>query len=160
LFLSNPDSTIEKAYMKLKHYCRYQDRCHQEVKEKLYSLKLGKASVEMLLSRLIEEDYLNEERYAKAFAGGHFRQKQWGKVKIAYALKQKRVSEYNIKKALKEIPEEAYLAAAEKLITAKWNTLKNEQHINRTAKTTAFLLQRGFEPALVQTILKKYRAAR
>ncbi len=160
MFLNDPNSTIEKAYMKLKHYCGYQDRCHQDVKEKLYSLKLGKPSVEMLLSRLIEEDYLNEERYAKAFAGGHFRQKQWGKVKIAYALKQKRVSEYNIKKALKEIPEEAYLAAAEKLITAKWNTLKNEQHINRTAKTTAFLLQRGFEPALVQTILKKYRAAR
>jgi hypothetical protein len=89
--------------MKLKHYCGYQDRCHQEVKEKLYSLKLGKASVEMLLSRLIEEDYLNEERYAKAFVRGHFRQKQWGKVKIAYGLKQKRISEYNIKKAMKEI---------------------------------------------------------
>ena len=99
MFSADPNSTIEKAYMKLKHYCGYQDRCHQEVKEKLYSLKLGKASVEMLLSRLIEEDYLNEERYAKAFVGGHFRQKQWGKVKIGYALKQKRVSEYNIKKA-------------------------------------------------------------
>lgn len=143
--------------MKLKHYCGYQDRCHQEVKEKLYSLKLGKASVEMLLSRLIEEDYLNEERYAKAFVGGHFRQKQWGKVKIAYALKQKRVSDYNIKKAMKEIPEEDYLAVAEKLIITKWNSLKNEQYINRTVKTNAFLQQRGFEPGLVQSILKKFK---
>lgn len=157
MFSTEPDSTIEKAYMKLKHYCGYQDRCHQEVKEKLYSLKLGKASVEMLLSRLIEEDYLNEERYAKAFVGGHFRQKQWGKVKIAYALKQKRVSEYNIKKAMKEILEEDYLAVAEKLITTKWKTLKNEQYINRTAKTMAFLQQRGFEPSLIQNILKKLR---
>ena len=158
MFSTDPDSSIEKAYMKLKHYCGYQDRCHQEVKEKLYSLKLGKVTVEMLLSRLIEEDYLNEERYAKAFVGGHFRQKQRGKVKIAYALKQKRVSEYNIKKAMKEIPEEDYLAVAEKLITTKWNTLKNEQYINRTVKTMAFLQQRGFEPGLVQSILKKFRA--
>jgi len=157
LFSADPDSTIEKAYMKLKHFCGYQDRCHQEVKEKLYSLKLGKATVEMLLSRLIEEDYLNEERFAKAFVGGHFRQKQWGKVKIGYALKQKRVSEYNIKKAMKEIPEEDYLAVAEKLITTKWNILKNEQYINRTVKTMAFLQQRGFEPGLVQSILKKFK---
>ena len=118
--------------MKLKHYCGYQDRCHQEVKEKLYSLKLNKATVEQLLSRLIEEDYLNEERYAKAFVGGHFRQKQWGKVKIAYGLKQKRVSEYNIRKAMNEIPDEEYHALAEKLVKAKWNSLKNDQNIHRT----------------------------
>ena len=64
MFSADPSSTIEKAYMKLKHYCGYQDRCHQEVKEKLYSLKLGKPTVEMLLSRLIEEDYLNEAEKA------------------------------------------------------------------------------------------------
>lgn len=158
MFSTNPDSTIEKAYGKLKHFCGYQDRCHQEVKEKLYGLKLGKASVEMLLSRLIEEDYLNEERYAKAFVRGHFRQKQWGKVKIAHALKQKRVSEYNIKNAMKDIPEEDYLAVAEKLINTKWELLKKEQYINRTVKTTAFLLQRGFESVLVQSIIKKIRS--
>jgi SOS response regulatory protein OraA/RecX len=70
----------------------------------------------------------------------------------------KKSGEYNIKKAMKEIPEEDYLAVAEKLITTKWNTLKNEQYINRTVKTTAFLQQRGFEPSLVQSILKKIRS--
>lgn len=158
MFSTDPNSTIEKAYMKLKHYCGYQDRCHQEVKEKLYSLKLNKATVEQLLSRLIEEDYLNEERFAKAFVGGHFRQKQWGKVKIAYALKQKRVSEYNIRKAMNEIPDEDYRALAEKLVTAKWNSLKNDQYIHRTVKTKAFLQQRGFEPALVQSIIQQIRS--
>lgn len=143
--------------MKLKHYCGYQDRCHQEVKEKLYSLKLNKATVEQLLSRLIEEDYLNEERYAKAFVGGHFRQKQWGKVKIAYGLKQKRVSEYNIRKAMNEIPDEEYHALAEKLVKAKWNSLKKDQYIHRVVKTKAFLQQRGFEPALVQSIIQQIR---
>lgn len=157
MFSTDPNSTIEKAYMKLKHYCGYQDRCHQEVKEKLYSLKLNKATVEQLLSRLIEEDYLNEERYAKAFVGGHFRQKQWGKVKIAYSLKQKRVSEYNIRKAMNEIPDEEYHALAEKLVKAKWNSLKKDQYIHRVVKTKAFLQQRGFEPALVQSIIQQIR---
>ncbi|WP_037351753.1 regulatory protein RecX [Sediminibacterium salmoneum] len=159
MFSTDPNSTIEKAYMKLKHYCGYQDRCHQEVKEKLYSLKLNKATVEQLLSRLIEEDYLNEERYAKAFVGGHFRQKQWGKIKIAYALKQKRVSEYNIRKAMSEIPDEDYLLLAEKLIKTKWNSLKKDQYIHRVVKTKAFLQQRGFEPALVQSIIQQIRSA-
>lgn len=158
MFSTDPNSTIEKAYMKLKHYCGYQDRCHQEVKEKLYCLKLNKATVEQLLSRLIEEDYLNEERYAKAFVGGHFRQKQWGKVKIAYSLKQKRVSEYNIRKAMNEIPDEEYHALAEKLVKAKWNSLKKDQYIHRVVKTKAFLQQRGFEPALVQSIIQQIRS--
>ena len=157
MFSTDPNSTIEKAYMKLKHYCGYQDRCHQEVKEKLYSLKLNKATVEQLLSRLIEEDYLNEERYAKAFVGGHFRQKQWGKVKIAYGLKQKRVSEFNIRKAMNEIPDEEYHALAEKLVKAKWNSLKKDQYIHRVVKTKSFLQQRGFEPALVQSIIQQIR---
>lgn len=152
-------ATPEQAFMKLKHYCGYQERCHAEVKEKLYSFGLRKPDVEQLISRLIEEGYLNEERYAMQFAGGYFRQKKWGINKIVYALRQKKVSEYNIKKALKEIDQEEYSKVAEKLITAKWLSLKHEQHINRTAKTTAYLMQKGYEPALVQLLLQKIRSA-
>ena len=63
----------EKALQKIKHFCSYQERSHQEVKEKLYSFGLYKADVELLLSQMIEENYLNEERFAIAFAGGRFR---------------------------------------------------------------------------------------
>src|SRR5688572_30368340 len=111
--------TPDQAYQKIKPYCSYQERSHAEVKEKLYSFSLNKTEVEMLLSRLIEEDYLNEARFAQLFAGGKFRMKQWGKVKIKYELKQKQVSEYNIKKAMKEIPEEDYVATFNKLIEKK-----------------------------------------
>ena len=86
--------TAEQAFQKLKHYCGYQGRCHKEVKEKAYSLGLRKSDVEELTSRLIEEDFLNEERFAKLFVGGKFRIKQWGRVKIKHELKQKGVSEY------------------------------------------------------------------
>jgi len=95
--------TKEQAYQKLRHYCAYQDRCHSEVKTKAYSLGMRKADTEELTSRLIEEGCLNEERFAKAFAGGKFRVKQWGKIKIKAELKQKQVSDYCISAALAEI---------------------------------------------------------
>jgi regulatory protein len=74
--------TKEQALQKARHYCGYQERSHAEVKEKLYSFGLRRQEVEESLSQLIEEDYLNEERFAQQFAGGHFRMKQWGRVKI------------------------------------------------------------------------------
>src|SRR6201996_8784258 len=92
--------SLEQALQKARHYCGYQERCHSEVKEKLYSFGLHKKEVEEALSTLIEENYLNEERFAIQYAGGHFRLKQWGKVKIRYELKQRQVSDYCIKKAL------------------------------------------------------------
>jgi len=118
--------TREQALQKARHYCAYQERCHYEVKQKLYSFGLHKKEVEETLSGLIEEDYLNEERFAIQFAGGHFRMKQWGRVKIRYELKQKQVSEYCIKKALKEIAETDYREALEKLAAKKWETLEDE----------------------------------
>lgn len=149
--------TPELAYPKARHYCAYSERCHADVRDKLYSLGLIRKDVELLLSRLIEEDCLNEERYAIQFAGGHFRQKKWGKTKIIYALRQKKVSERNIRKALLEIEEPDYRQTLEKLAIAKWRSLKGEQWISRQAKTTAYLLQKGFEAKIVQPVVQKIR---
>ena len=149
--------TPELAYPKARHYCAYSERGHADVRDKLYSLGLIRKDVELLLSRLIEEDCLNEERYAIQFAGGHFRQKKWGKTKIIYALRQKKVSERNIRKALLEIEEPDYRQTLEKLAITKWRSLKGEQWISRQAKTTAYLLQKGFEAKIVQTVVQKIR---
>jgi regulatory protein len=129
--------TKEQAFQKLKHYCAYQERCHSEVKEKLYSFGLRKTEVEQLLSQLIDEDYLNEERFAVQFAGGKFRMKQWGRIKIKYELKQKQVSPYCIKKA-------------EKLKTLRSET----NHFIRKRKLQDYLLQKGYEPELIQPLLR------
>jgi len=158
LFTRKSSATPEQAFLKLKHFCSYQERCHADVKEKLYSFGLRKAEVEQLISRLIEENYLNEERFAQLFAGGYFRQKKWGINKIVYALRQKKVSEYNIKKGLKEIDREAYEAVAEKLVANKWASLKSEQYINRQAKTMAYLLQKGYESELIQRLIQKIKS--
>jgi len=88
--------TPQQALPKAKNYCAYQERCHSEVKDKLYGFGLNKNETEQIISTLIEENYLNEERFAISFAGGHFRIKNWGRIKIKIALKQKKVSDYCI----------------------------------------------------------------
>ena len=145
----------EQALQKAKHYCGYQERCHSEVKEKLYSFGLYKQQVEECLAQLIEENYLNEERFAQQFAGGKFRMKQWGKVKIKYELKQKQVSEYCIKKGLKEIDEADYTATLNKLAVEKWAAVKAEKNLfTKLRKTQDYLLQKGYEHDLIKQVLQ------
>lgn len=141
--------TKEQAIQKAKQYCGYQERSHYEVEQKLWDLGVRKTDHDEIISTLIQEDYLNEERFAKAFAGGKFRMKDWGRKKIFYALKEKKVSEYNIKNALKEIDEGEYYKTLHELAEKKYTLLKSDQYLIRKRKTIDFLLQRGFEPDLV-----------
>ncbi len=143
--------SVEQALQKLRHFCGYQERSHDEVKQKLYSLGLYKDEIEIAISVLIEGNYLNEERYAIAFAGGKFRMKQWGKVKIEYELKTKKVSAYNIKLALKSIEEIDYLNTLQALTQKKWESiaLEDEKMFVKKSKITTYLLQRGFEKQMV-----------
>jgi regulatory protein len=147
--------TKEQALQKLKHYCAYQERSHAEVKEKLYNLGVWKKEHDDIIAVLIEENYLNEERFAIAFARGKFRMKHWGRVKIKYELKQKQVSEYCIKKALKEIDEDEYLKTLQKLAEEKHASLKGEQYLIRKKKTIDYLAQKGFEMELIKQALEK-----
>lgn len=145
-----------QALPKLKQYCAYQERCHSEVKEKLYDYGVYGDDADSIISTLIEEDYLNEERFAIAFAGGKFRMKQWGKIKIRYELKQKQVSAYCIKKALQSIQVEEYESTLQKLAEQKIKTLKSEKNIFiKKRKLQDFLLQRGFENEYVREEVKK-----
>ena len=139
----------EQALQKLKHYCAYQERCHSKVKEKLYNLGIWKKEHDEIIATLIEENYLNEERFAIAFAGGRFRIKKWGRTKITYELKQKQISDYCIKKALKQIDEEDYLKVLGKLAKEKYASLKNDQHLIRKKKTIDYLQQKGYEYELI-----------
>ncbi|WP_276479493.1 regulatory protein RecX [Paraflavitalea pollutisoli] len=149
----------EQALQKARHYCGYAERSHQDTKEKLYSFGLHKQDVEELLSQLIEENYLNEERFAVQFAGGHFRMKQWGRVKIRYELKQKRISEYCIKKGMSEINEEDYLKTLQQLASKKWSSVRGEgvNHYVKQSKTTDYLLQKGYEPELIRQTIATLR---
>ncbi len=145
--------TKEQAIEKIKHYCSYQERCHSEVKDKLYSYDLRKNEVDEIISQLIENNYLNEERFAVQFAGGKFRMKHWGRKKIQYELQQKAVNNFIIKIALKEIDEEKYFETLEKLAQTKWNALNVENSLLRQSKTNAYLLQKGYEQRLISQVM-------
>ena len=145
--------TKEQALQKLKQYCAYQERCHSEVKQKLWELGVNRSYHDEIISGLIEEDYLNEERFAAMFAGGKFRMKNWGKRKIQYALKDKQVSSYSINKAMKEIDDEAYIKSLEQLAEKKYASLKSEQYLVRKKKTLDFLFLKGYETELVNRVV-------
>ena len=145
--------TKEQALQKLRHYCSYQERSHYEVIQKLWELSIKKSEHDEIIATLIEEDYLNEERFAVQYAGGKFRMKDWGRKKILYGLREKKVSDYSIKKALTAINEEDYLKTLNKLAEEKFVSLKGEQHLERKKKTIDYLMQKGFEYELVNKAL-------
>ncbi|MBP7554670.1 MAG: RecX family transcriptional regulator [Chitinophagaceae bacterium] len=145
--------TPEQALQKLKHYCAYQERSHSEVRDKLFNLGVWKKDHDAIIATLIEENYLNEERFAIAFAGGKFRMKQWGRVRIKYELKQRQVSDYSIRKALRQIEEPVYLQTLQQLATSKYALLKGDQYLVRKKKTIDYLIQKGYEPELVNAAI-------
>ena len=151
-----PTLTPQQALPKLQRYCAYQERCHLEVKEKLAEYGIYGKDAEQIISTLIENNYLNEERFAIQFAGGHFRSKEWGRRKIQYALKQKGVSNYCIRKAIQQIAEDDYEKILLKLAAKKWASLNREKNIFiKKRKLQDFLLQRGFEAELIAAWIKK-----
>ena len=148
--------TADQALKNAKVYCSYQERNHKETKDRLFSYGLPKSDIEQILSRLIEEDYLNEERFAAAYARGKFRMKQWGRVKIRYELRQKQVSDYCIEKAMKEIDEEEYMKTLEKLMEEKMSELQSETNVlAKKKKATDFLLQKGYERDIIYALVKE-----
>jgi len=150
--------TPGQALPKIKQYCAYQERSHSEIKDKLYGFGLRKNEVEEILATLIEENYCNEERFAEQFAGGKFRMKQWGRIKIRRALQEKRVNEFSIRKALLQIDGDEYEKTIGKLAEAKWKSLSRERNIfMKMAKARDYLLQKGFESDLATQAISKLR---
>lgn len=146
---------MTSAILKLRHYCAYQERCHNEVKYKCIELGLRGDEIEAAIAELISDNFLNEERFARAFAGGKFRTKQWGRKKILQELKQRQVSAYCIKKGMEEIDDEDYDKTLTGLAARKYASLKSEQYLKRKYKTMQYLLQKGYEPELIQDIVEQ-----
>ncbi len=145
--------TPEKARSKALKFCAYQERSQQEMRDKIYSWGLHQQEVESIISYLIEEGFLKEERFAIAYAGGKFRVKKWGKIKIKLALKNKKISEPLIKKALGEISDSDYRKMLLKVISAKEKLVTEKDPYKRKYKIASYAISRGFEPQLVWEIM-------
>ena len=144
-----------KTLNKARKYCAYQERSQQELRDKLYSLGLHRQEVEKAISQMIEEGFVNEERFAIAYAGGKFRMKQWGRIKIKLALKRKKVSDYCIRKALNEIDEKEYQKTLEKIILTYSKKVSEKNQLKKNYKVAQFAIGKGFEAELVWNFLKQ-----
>lgn len=141
--------SVQDATKKMEHYCAYQERCHKEVIEKLRNMKMIPEAIDQIVGHLIQENYLNEERFAKSFARGKFNIKKWGKNRIVRELQLRDISAFNIKSALKEIDNEAYLEAFDELAQKRLDAIKESNPLKRKKKLADYLLYRGWESHLV-----------
>tara|TARA_B100000780_G_scaffold8815_1_gene6308 strand:+ start:1561 stop:2031 length:471 start_codon:yes stop_codon:yes gene_type:complete len=147
--VKNKSYSINDAQKILENYCAYQDRSHKEVIEKLRKINIIPIGIDQIISGLIQDDYLNETRFAKSFARGKFRIKSWGKKRITFQLKHHQVSDYNIKIALEEIDEVEYIKTLNKLSEKIWSSSIGNSLSNRKMKFISALQYRGWEINLI-----------
>lgn len=141
------------ALVKLQRYCAYQDRCHQEVRSKLIELGCYGQDLEEVIANLIEEKFLDEERYARSFARGKFRMKQWGRSRIRQELKLRNISDYCIRKAMEEISEQDYLNTLMEVLEKRALQIAEADDFARKGKLAQYAMSRGFEAELVWQLL-------
>ncbi|MFC0578439.1 regulatory protein RecX [Mesonia mobilis] len=136
-------------------FCAYQERCHQEIEQKLKDMRMIPEARQEIIYKLIQENFLDEERFAQSFARGKFNQKKWGKIRIVRELKLRKISRFNIDSALKEISTEAYFNTFEELSTKKWETTRENNLLKKKKKVADYLFYRGWESNLVYEKLQE-----
>ncbi len=151
-------NSIKEAIHKIEHFCAYQERCHDEVVQKLRTMKMDSNEIDEILAHLIQENYLNESRFACSFARGKHRIKFWGKVRIVNELKFRNISTYNINLALKEITAEEYNTNFNALAERNWHSMKESNTLKKRKKYCDFLLRKGYESNLVYEKVKELEA--
>ena len=147
--LKHKTYTVGDAQKKLENYCAYQERCHQEVRQKLQDMHMIPEAIDQIIGHLIQHNYLNEERFSKAYVIGKLRQKHWGKNRLTLELKKRDVSKNNINAALAEIDEQEYNEIFETLVEKRMDQLKEPNKLKLKKKLVEYLLYRGWESFLV-----------
>jgi len=153
--ISHKAYSLTEATRKLESYCAYQERCHKEVIEKLKGMRMIPEAIDQITTHLIQENYLNEERFAKSFARGKFIIKKWGKNRIVNELKLRQISKFNIKSALTEINEQDYHKTLDELAKKRLTQIHESNIQKKKKKLADYLLYRGWESNLVYEKLKE-----
>jgi len=151
--------TVAEAKTRLERYCAYQERCHKEVRQKLWNMGMIPDAADHIIHHLLQHNFLNETRFAQAFVRGKFRVKKWGKTRITRELKMRDISEYNLKIALKEIPEDEYSATFHALAEKRFEQVASEKNFQKKKKKIAdYLLYRGWESHLIWEKLRELQS--
>ena len=144
---------VKEAYLRASSFCAYQERTPDEVRERLREWNIRGEDAEVVVSRLVEEDFLSEGRFARAFAGGKFRIKHWGRLKIRHELRARGLSESCIRQGLLEIDEAAYRQTLQQLLEKKNDSLQDEP-VARKQKLLRYALSKGYENDLTWSVLE------
>ena len=147
--ISNKTYTVEEALSKLQNYCSYQERCHQEVRRKLISMRMIPEAIDQIIVALLDHNFLNEERFAKAYVRGKFRIKKWGRRRLTLELKKKEIGIFNINQAISQINELDYLEVFNDLSESRLSFIKESNKLKKRKKLADYLLYRGWESHLV-----------
>lgn len=145
----------DEALRRMQRYCAYQERSHKEVRSKLLNLGIYGDSLEEIMAQLITDNFLNEERFARAYARGKFHMKKWGRRRILQELKFRDISDYCIRKAMEEIPEKDYLETLEEVIRKKNDKLAETDEFAQRNKIAQYAISRGYEPDLVWELVDR-----
>lgn len=147
---------LQEAREKIRAYCVYRERSQHEVRQKLRSYGLQSATTEELITELIQENFLNEERFARAYVRGKFRMKKWGRRKIEQGLQQHQLSQYVWKKALEELDAQEYGETLRQILLDKWRHTRDPDTFKRRGKVAAYAIRKGYEPKLVWEELREW----
>ena len=146
---SRQSYSVEEALKKMGRYCAYQDRCHHEVRQKLWEMNMIPEAIDHIMAYLIEHDFLNEQRFAESYTRGKFRIKNWGKVRIVSELKQRDISQFIIRHSLRQITDQEYHKVLDGLARKRLEALANRTRMEKKQKLASYLLYRGWENELV-----------
>jgi regulatory protein len=141
--------SVKEAINKIENFCAYQERCHEEVVQKLRSMKMDSEEIDSIMVHLIGDNFLNEERFACSFARGKHRIKHWGKIRIVNELKSKKITQTLINIALKEISPEEYATTFHTLAEKNWESIRETNLMKKRKKFCDYMLRRGFESNLI-----------
>lgn len=154
-FKANTTNSVDQIIQKLEYFCAYQERCHSEVQEKLRSFHLSGTEMDVVIVHLIQNNYLNEERFASVFSISKFHQKHWGKIRIKNELKARKISDFLITKALKEIPSEEYQTTFDTISQKHWDSITEKNALKKRKKFCDYLLRKGWESDWVYEKVKE-----
>jgi regulatory protein len=144
---------LEAILVRIRHYCAYQERCSLEVDRKLRQWKVSPGKTKTILQHMIEEGFIDEERYARIFVRSKFHINKWGRTKIRYELKNRSIPETMIHKAMEEIHEDDYLRTIRELVLKKKSEINPEKNLNIREKIITFVTGKGFEFDLLSKVL-------
>lgn len=147
--------TLEEAKEKLSTFCAYQERCEWETRRKLYEKGIKDSNADELIQYLIDEKFIDEERFAKSFARGKFNLKKWGRNRISMELKMRHISPENIRKGLSEIDPVAYYDMLQNHVEKQWERIKEPELYKKKFKVIQYLLSKGFEQDLIKEAIEE-----